>query len=145
MPRKKKKKKLVNKIICKIQTISGDGTWQKRGFNSLFGVASLIGYYSGKIIDVYVKSAYCKMCEVWSKKLNAAENENEYELWYEEHKEACCSNHEGSSGKMEVDAIVEMFKRSEEKYDVKYRNYIEDEDSKTYTGVLQKVDYGPDF
>lgn len=82
---------------------------------------------------------------VWSKKLNATENENEYELWYEEHKETCCSNHEGSSGKIGVDAIVEMFKRSEEKYVVKYRIYIGNGDSKTYTRVLQKVDYGPDF
>ncbi|KYM95878.1 hypothetical protein ALC62_13471 [Cyphomyrmex costatus] len=49
-------------------TISGDGTWKKRGYTSLFGVASLIGYYSGKIIDVVVKSAYCKMCESWAKK-----------------------------------------------------------------------------
>lgn len=40
-------------------TVSGDGTWKKRGFTSLFGVTSLIGYYSGKIIDLFVKSSYC--------------------------------------------------------------------------------------
>lgn len=44
-------------------TISGDGTWRKRGFSSLFGLVSLIGWYSGKVIDIAVKSKYCKQCE----------------------------------------------------------------------------------
>lgn len=30
-------------------TVSGDGTWKKRGFSSLYGVASLIGYHTGKV------------------------------------------------------------------------------------------------
>ena len=37
-------------------TESGDGTWKKRGHTSLYGVTSLIGYYSGNIIDIFVKS-----------------------------------------------------------------------------------------
>ena len=44
--------------------VSGDGTWHKRGF-SLFGVTSLIGHFTGKIIDVLVKSSYYKTCEPW--------------------------------------------------------------------------------
>lgn len=36
-------------------SVSGDGTWKKRGFASLYGVSSLIGYYSGKVLDVLVK------------------------------------------------------------------------------------------
>ncbi|XP_025154263.1 uncharacterized protein LOC112588450 [Harpegnathos saltator] len=83
------------------------------------------------------------MCEVWSKKMNV--KENEYKEWYETHKENCSANHTGSSGKMEVDAVIEMFNRSEEKYGVKYRYYIGDGDSKTFTGILQKVDNGNDF
>ena len=46
-------------------TESGDGTWHKRGFLSLFGVTSLTGHFTGKIIDVLVKSSYCKACEPW--------------------------------------------------------------------------------
>lgn len=42
---------------------------------------------------------------------------------------------------MEVDAIVEIFKQSEMKYGVKYTNYIEDGDSKTYSGVLEASPY----
>ena len=38
-------------------TVSGDETWMKRGFSSLFGVSSLIGYYTGKFY-VFIKSSY---------------------------------------------------------------------------------------
>lgn len=40
-------------------TVSGDGTWKKRGFSSLFGVTSLIGFFTGKVLDIFVKSSYC--------------------------------------------------------------------------------------
>ncbi|XP_044579116.1 uncharacterized protein LOC123261532 [Cotesia glomerata] len=61
-------------------TVSGDGTWQKRGFTSSFGVSSIIGYYTGKILDINIKSAYCKLCEYWKKKRNTVE----FEEWYEQ-------------------------------------------------------------
>ncbi|KYQ56025.1 hypothetical protein ALC60_05008 [Trachymyrmex zeteki] len=37
-------------------TVSGDGTWSKRGFSSMFGVFTLIGHYTGKVLDVVVKA-----------------------------------------------------------------------------------------
>lgn len=46
-------------------TVSGDGSWRKRGYSSLFGLVTLIGWYTGKVVDVLVKSKYCKMCEYW--------------------------------------------------------------------------------
>ena len=98
----------------------------------MFGVSSVIGYYSGKVLDLVVKSAYCKICESWKHKVNDAE----YKEWYETHEDNCSANHEGSSGKMEVDSIIEIFKRSIAKYNVLYRYYIGDGDSKTYTGLV---------
>lgn len=50
-------------------TVSGDGSWHKRGFSSLHGIASLIGWFTGKVIDIIVKSKYCKVCELWGKKV----------------------------------------------------------------------------
>lgn len=44
-------------------SVSGDGTWRKRGFSSLFGLVTLIGWYTDKVFDVQVKSNYCKGCE----------------------------------------------------------------------------------
>ena len=88
--------------------VSGDGSWRKRGFSSLFGIASLIGWFTDKIVDVEVKSKYCKLCEHWKSKIGITE----YEEWHITHANECQANHESSSGKMEVDAVVEMLERS---------------------------------
>jgi len=47
-------------------------------------------------------------------------NTEEFLKWHEDHEEFCVKNHEGSAGKMEVDSVLEMFKRSEEKFGVRY-------------------------
>lgn len=119
-------------------TVSGDGTWRKRGFTSLFGIAVLICHYTGKVVDFIVKSSVCSSCSYWSKHTNS----EQYEEWKSAHEENCKANHEGSSGKMEVDAMKEIFSRSVEKYGVRYVNYIGDGDSKTYTGIVNSKPYG---
>ncbi|XP_043257881.1 uncharacterized protein LOC122400460 [Colletes gigas] len=121
--------------------VSGDGSWKRRGFKSLYGVTTLIGYYSGEVIDFVVKSSYCQACTAWKSK----QDDPCYEEWFEQHEEECAKNHTGSAGKMEVDAMKEMFLRSEEKFGVKYRNYIGDGDSKTYKAILDINPYRDDF
>jgi len=123
-------------------TVSGDGTWKKRGFSSLFGVSTLIGKYSGKVIDAMVMSSFCGGCNLW-KTLKKTEPEK-YEAWYADHESECSINHTGSSGKMEIDAIVAMFLRSIEKHGVKYSTYVGDGDSKTFNGILKAEPYGHD-
>ena len=54
--------------------VSGDGTWKKRGHTSRFGVTTLAGKFSKKIIGSIVKSTYCKSCEVWEKKILILKN-----------------------------------------------------------------------
>ncbi|KYQ56969.1 hypothetical protein ALC60_04084 [Trachymyrmex zeteki] len=120
--------------------VSGDGSWKKRGFTSLFGLTTLIGYYTGKVIDLIVRSGYCHACTVNKKKYD----DDEFLEWYENHKDQCSCNHKGSTGKMEVDSITEMFIRSEEKHGVKYVNYIGDRDSKMFAGILKINPYGDD-
>lgn len=122
-------------------TVSGDGTWRKRGFSSLYGLVSLIGYYVGKVVDFEVKSKYCKACEYWNKSTDT----EEYAEWAESHASECSANHEGSAGKMEVDAAIEMFQRSESLHKLKYANYIGDGDSKTFKGITDAKPYGPKF
>lgn len=46
---------------------SGDGTWSKRGFSSLIRVTTLIGKFSGKVLDTFVSSKTCKTCETFKK------------------------------------------------------------------------------
>jgi len=42
---------------------------------------------------------------------------------------------------MEVDAVIEMFKRSEELHNIKYLKYIGDGDSKTYKAIVDSKPY----
>lgn len=84
-------------------TVSGDGSWRKRGFSSLFGIVSLIGWMTGKIVDIVVKSKYCKACEFWKSKEGSAE----YEEWVQRHAEQCQSSYTGSAaGKMESTSLL---------------------------------------
>ncbi|KYN22291.1 hypothetical protein ALC57_05327 [Trachymyrmex cornetzi] len=48
-------------------------------------------------------------------------------------------------GKMEVDAMKELFSRSVEKHGVRYINYVGDGDSKTYTGLVNAKPYGDEI
>jgi hypothetical protein len=121
-------------------TVSGDGTWRKRGFASRYGVATIIGTKTGKVIDRSVKSSYCQECVCWENKTDTAE----YEEWYEEHIFTCAANYTGSAGGMEVESIVEMFQQSVTKHGVKYANYVGDGDSKTYKSVVDAKPY-PDL
>lgn len=114
-------------------TVSGDGSWKKRGFSSLYGVTTLIAYYSGKVIDLVVKSSYCQACTYFQNNPDNPEGAD--------HEESCTINHKGSAGKMEVDAILEMFGRSEEKYGVRYINYVGDGDTKTFKAILDASPY----
>ncbi|XP_036147677.1 uncharacterized protein LOC118647257 [Monomorium pharaonis] len=118
-------------------TVLGDESWRKRGFSSLYGIVSLIGWLTVKIVDIEVKSKYYKVCEFWQKKEGTAEHEE----WFKSHKNECQCNHKGSAGKMEIDAVVEMFQRSEHLHNVKYVNYVGDGDSKIFKGILDAEPY----
>lgn len=57
-------------------TVSGDGTWRKRGFNSLHGIVTVIGYYTKKVLHICIKSRYCKRCALWKNKTHLPNYEN---------------------------------------------------------------------
>lgn len=122
-------------------SVFGDGSWSKRGISSLFGIVSLIGKHSNKILDTVVKSSVCKVCEFWKGK----ENTVDFEAWYVDHEEECQANRKGRASKMEVDGIVEIFQRSIEKHGVKYAFYIGDGDTKTFKSLLDIAPYGDEF
>lgn len=122
-------------------SVSGDGSWAKRGFSSLLGIVSLIGKFSNKILDVVVKSSFYKACDMRKHEKDSIE----FQAWYSTHKDECNANHEGGAGKMEVDGVIEMFKRSEENYNVKYANYIGDGDMKTFRTLINAFPYGNEF
>lgn len=82
-------------------TVSGDGSWKKKGFSSLYGVTTLIAYRSGKVIDLIVKESYCQTCTYYKNDKNNPV--------YLDHEEQCVINHTGLAGKMEVDAVSNIF------------------------------------
>lgn len=107
----------------------------------MFGITTLIGKYSSKVVDLVVKSSYCHACKWWQSKSGT----EEYDDWFEEHSSECTANHDGSAGKMEVDAIKDMFRRSWEMREVRYAKYIGDGDTKTFKALLEDKPYGDDL
>lgn len=121
--------------------VSGDGTWQRKGFQSLNGVCTILGLESGKVLDVEVLSSYCSECTKWEK-VNGTDNMNEWKKWYATHLPICSKNHYGSSGSMESCGMLEIFTRSVEQYDVMYTIYLGDGDSSTFSHIQKAQPYG---
>lgn len=106
-----------------------DGSWQKRGHSSLNGFVSAISGVNGKVIDVKILSKLC-ICK---------------NRLQQEHEAGCTANYQGASGGMEVQGVLEMFRESEAKYGVRYKYYLGDGDSASYSTVANAQPYGPDF
>lgn len=114
--KEEKEKNVKNGNVASNLTVSGDGTWKKRGFSSFFNITTLIGLYCNKVIDTEVKSSFCQECNIWKNKSGTVE----YANWKASHEDNCTNNYEGSAGKVEVEAIKDMFLRLIKKYEVKY-------------------------
>ena len=122
-------------------SVSFDGSWQKPGHASLNGIVSAISVSTGKVLDYEVKSKKCKSCDAHK---NMDRNSNEYQVWKVDHDLVCTTNHTGSSGKMEVDGVLDIFKRSMEKNGLRYLSFIGDGDSSTFKTVSEAKPYGSD-
>ena len=57
----------------------------------------------------------------------------EYLEWFVDHEIDCIMNHDGSPHKMETDGIEEIYMRSLDKHNIRYRPFIGDGDSASYT------------
>ena len=118
--------------------ISCDGTWQKRGFSSLFGVVFIIAHLTGKVIDYHVMSKHCSACQHWETR---DKHSDEYKRWKEDHE--CDINFSGSSPAMEPHGTLQLFMRSLQ-HRMRYKNLISDGDSKSYVLLQREEPYGPD-
>ncbi|MBY0580841.1 MAG: hypothetical protein K2P53_04080 [Rickettsiales bacterium] len=118
-------------------SVSCDGTWQKRGHNSLNGIVTVIGVDTGKCLDYRVRTKKCKSCELWDDKFNS----DEYEEFMLKHKNECHLNHIGSAGSMEAAGLVECFNASVLERKLRYINYLGDGDSKAFSDVQKQNPY----
>ena len=121
--------------------VSGDGTWQKRGYSSLHGVVNVASMETGKVLDTEVLSQFCRQCSLHEKK-NL--DTTEYLVWKAEHESKCKANFKGSSGLMEPKGTENIFSRSAEKHKILYTDLYCDGDSKSFDRIKQvyKNDHG---
>ena len=107
-------------------TASFDGTWMKRGFQSLVGLVSCIGVFTNKIIGIDVLHKYCPMCK--------GNDECKYG-------DKCRINYQGSSGGMEPVGAVSIIKKIYDSYKVKITQYLGDGDSKAFALVKSTINW----
>ena len=125
-------------------TVSLDGSWQRRGYDSQNAlVTAILRGKDGndKCIDFEIMSKKCKACQVWSVKKGT----HEYDKWLAEHSPICSINHEGSVGSMELSGTVTIFKQSVAKYNLRYKNYVGDGDTSSFMNVVQSKPYRENF
>ncbi|KAJ8670954.1 hypothetical protein QAD02_002213 [Eretmocerus hayati] len=102
--------------------------WSKRGtgksYNSMNGYATLIGYFTRKIVDYATRNRKCKACDISSAR--------------EDHD--CRLNFAGSAKAMEADAAVELVLQSEilRGVGLGVGVLIDDEDSSTMSSIYKK-------
>ena len=117
-------------------TVSNDGTWQRKGFQSKNGIVTTLSVNGKdcKVIDTYVMSNHCDACSKKKKKLTA----DKFDAWFPSHEAECERNHTGSAGAMEPVGTEIIFRRSVE-HNLCYTGFLGDGDSKSYARV-EKAD-----
>ncbi|CAF1154630.1 unnamed protein product [Rotaria sordida] len=118
--------------------VSGDGFWQTRDFQSRHGAAALLSCNTTpKVLDIETCSKTCNVCmgALAIKKSNPVK----YNDVIRSHK--CEKNYNKSSGTIEADAVLNMFKRSVSKYGIYYTSYVGDGDSKTFASLSNAKPY----
>ncbi|KAL8569951.1 hypothetical protein ACOMHN_056383 [Nucella lapillus] len=122
-------------------SVSFDGTWLTRGHSSHIGVGCVVDLLTGLCIDAHVMCTYCQVCESTGKKIHS-EKPMEYAAWIAQHLSKCDKNFKGSSGMMEVEAARVLWRRSVERYKLRYTVLLSDGDAKTFTELTSIKPYG---
>ena len=136
-------KTIVNgKEIAEV-AVSVDGTWQKRGHSSKFGVVFVLSIRTGEVLDYEVLSHFCQECNSHNQNVNTVE----YREWKGKHEPVCQINHFGSAGDMESKSAIAIFRRSMEKRGLKYTKFIGDGDSSCFGRVVGalKASFGDSY
>ena len=107
--------------------VTCNGTWSKRAcFTATCGVVAV-----AQMLDFEIKSKRCSAC---SQKLQTMEKtSDEFMDWWETHKSVCMceTNYEGSFPAMEAAATLDIWKRSEERLQLRFTKVISDGDLQT--------------
>ena len=118
--------------------VSCDGTWARRGFQSLYGIVSAISVQTGKVVDIEMKSKVCYKCRA---KSNLDVNSQEYIDWIVAHGPKCTCTFDKSSKAMEAQGAVDMWNRSVEKNSLWYVDFVDDGDCSSHCDVVKVKPY----
>ncbi|XP_076102353.1 uncharacterized protein LOC143071724 isoform X2 [Mytilus galloprovincialis] len=109
---------------------STDTCWQKKGsgraYNSLSGVASLIGQKTGKVLHHTMRSGDCRVCSIANRKGEVPR------------KHKCSKNWTGSAKAMEPDMVVQMIRDLKEQ-NVPISELAGDDDSTGYNRAIKEM------
>lgn len=121
-------------------TVSYDGTWQKRGHTSQYGIGIVIDVLTGLVVDYEILSKYCPDCTAARRDLG--DDTAEFSIWFDGHKAECSKNYSGSSNAMEMIAAEILWKRSIKSCGMRYVKMLSDGDAKSYKHLLPLKVYG---
>ncbi|KAL2085777.1 hypothetical protein ACEWY4_019097 [Coilia grayii] len=117
-------------------SVSFDGTWQKRGFTSHYGIGVCIDILTGLVVDFEVLSSYCHTCTLREcARRDSKCTQEEFEEWRETHVD-CAKNFLGSSKAMEQEAAKRMWGRSVYRHQLRYTEMLSDGDSAAFKEVV---------
>ena len=120
--------------------VTYDGTWQKRGHSSHNGVGVVIDLHTGLVLDYEVLSNFCSACA--QAKARFGDDGDGFNVWYADHRPVCEQNHDGSANSMESEAALKIFRRSEQKYGLRYTTVLSDGDTKRVNNLNSAKVYG---
>lgn len=119
--------------------VSYDGSWQRRGHSSHNGLGVVIDLLTGLPIDFEVLCNFCHQC------LKAPDKEDPtYAEWIAKHSAKCGKNYDGSANSMEQQCAFVIWKRSVQKYGLRYTTMLSDGDSKSFKHIVEEEVYGKD-
>ena len=101
----------------------------------------MASWETGQVLDVEVLSKWCNQCQ--EKKKECPDTSSAQFLdWWEVHQSSCGQNFIGSSGAMEKEGALTIWKRSIEKHKLRYTTMISDGDSATFPALSRAEPYG---
>ncbi|GFX15201.1 uncharacterized protein TNCV_2709061 [Trichonephila clavipes] len=115
-------------------TVSFDGSWQERGYKSLYGIGVVNDLLTGLVRDYEILSKYCTECTAAVRDLSG--DSPDFAIWYEGHKSECQINHTGSSSSMKMEAAAILWQRSIKECNMCYTCILSDGDSKAFQHLM---------
>lgn len=116
-------------------TVVYDGTWLTRSHSSHVGVGCITEFHTGLVLDSVVLSNFCIGCS-----LGPAECNPTYLQWRQQHQ--CQKNTDVGSGRMEVEAALQLSGRSLAKNDLRYTAVVSDGHSHVFQALRDEQPYG---